>query len=92
MSRIADDLAAAHQVVVDSRKLTEGRQHYWISGGPIFSPEQIAQLIALVEAENEPAQVEGDPSDSLRRISDQRGYGKLFWKVDCAGCDNQGFR
>lgn len=66
MDRIADNPAAANQVVVEGRKLTEGRQHYWVSGSPIFSSDQIAELIACVEAENEPAQVEGDPNAHVR--------------------------
>lgn len=62
MTGAAGSPGAANQAVVDSRKLTAGRMHFWVSGPPIFTSAQCAELISLIEAENEPAMVEGDPA------------------------------
>lgn len=48
-----------HPVVLEGKQRAAGRNNYFVTGTPIFSPEQIGLLRALVDAENTQALVEG---------------------------------
>lgn len=55
-----------HPVVLEAKRRSAGRGHYFLtSSAPVFNREQIGLLRSLVDAENEPASIEGYGTDNL---------------------------
>jgi len=71
---------ASNDVVVESREKTAGRKHFWVSGPPIFSAEQLQVLKTLVDTENAPALVERDPTkESTNSLRSDYRRTKVRW-------------
>jgi PKHD-type hydroxylase len=77
MSGIAND-NQGNRPVLEGRKITAGRLHYWVSGTPIFSPEQLEQLKSIVDTNNSPALVEGDP-DPKKALQEDARRTRVCW-------------
>jgi PKHD-type hydroxylase len=55
-----------NEPVIEGRRKTAGRTHFWVSAPPIFSAAQCNLLKAIIDADNSPALVEGDSSSNRR--------------------------
>jgi len=69
-----------HPVIEEVRRRGAGRDNYFItSSTPVFTPEQMAELRGLVDAQNEPAGVEGYGYDDQHNLEPDQRRTKVRW-------------
>jgi PKHD-type hydroxylase len=69
-----------HPVVLEGKRRAAGRSSYFLTTStPIFTPEQIARLRSLVDAENEPAGLEGYGADKMATGTEAYRRTRVRW-------------
>jgi PKHD-type hydroxylase len=69
---------SSNQTVIDAQEITAGQLQYFLQGPQILSEEQIGLLKSLVDAENQPALMEGY-GDATLRDADAHRRTKVRW-------------
>ena len=72
-------LGAWHPLVAEGKRRAAGRNSYFLRGSPVLSREQINLLRSLVDAQNEPAGVEGYGYDESHNQEPDHRRTRVRW-------------
>ena len=68
-----------HPVVAEGKRRAAARPHYFLTGTPVFSAEQLAALRALVDGHNELAGVEGYGFNETNALQTRKRNTRIHW-------------